>query len=209
MKRKCVYSLFTMMIISILSLVYYYFWTANLKLKEDLEKQKEMTQSWENSHFNLKEYILKYIKYDKMAITPNYILKSENGTSVHINDLFKGKSQKLIVRIPKESCLNCIMSFTHILQQELSEYEQQNIAYIVDYKKAKEIEYYKRILNINSKFYIAHDLDLPIEKEDTPYIFLLNKDLTYTHLYMPIYNEADLSKKYIQIIKEQLRNNIN
>ena len=173
------------------------------ELKNEIKKQKSISNEIENSYLNLEETAFNMIKYGSINISRESVVKDENGTSIQLNDLLKGKKRNLVIRISKRNCISCIMSFMSVLQD--CKIDKNDILYITDYEKKKEREYFKNILGIDKEVYATPCLSEAIEKEDIPYAFILNEDLTVQNLFIPLYDNDNLSKMYIEFVDKLLR----
>lgn len=208
MNHKYLITIFSFISVIIISESYilWMLFSDSKKLKQEIESKEAVIETWKNRHFNIEEFIIKKIEYEDMRIPDSLHLKNEKGESINIKNLVNDSENKIIIRLSEKNCLNCILSFNSILQQEIPDVDENKIIYIADYDTEKKRDFYKKILNINTNIYTAQNIGIPIEKEELAYVFVVNNNLFSNHLFIPTYNNPELSEKYIQTVKKQLRN---
>lgn len=180
---------------------------------QELYNKKKMTQenlilkrnieALERRYIHLQEAESTRIKYEGNHISPNLCLNDEKKKEIKLHEIIKESGSRIIVRISEKHCLSCIMSFISILQKELVDFQ---ILYFVDYDTKEKIEYYKNMLNIHHNIYITKDMGIPIEEEEFLYVFVVNEDFQMTHLFVPVFDNEELSMTYVQNIKTVLNN---
>lgn len=170
-----------------------------IELKRTIEK-------YDKRAFYLEEAIKLYPLYDEMFLPNNLELRTESGDTVRISSLLTSHDM-VILRISEANCISCVQMFNEILNSEMDEMINR-VIYICDYSTNKKILFYKKMLNIRMPIYISMDLKIPIEKENKPYLFVLNKDMEMSKIYFPINGESEMSREYLQIIKKMLNENV-
>lgn len=188
--------------ILILAILYaFLLYRNNRTMKQEKRRLEMVVETWKSRFFHLEEVELKKIEYEGMRIPSTLCIESEKGKFVNLRNLIHDSNKTIIMRISEKNCLSCILSFNSILQNELTGVD---VVYIVDYDTKKKRDYYKKMLNIDEEVYISKDIGIPIEKEECPYVFIIDNDFQLSHLFIPIYDNDKLSKKYIQTIKNNL-----
>lgn len=181
----------------------------NEGFKQENLRQRSVIEEYQNRQFKMEEAILTLIKFDKMNIDKNTLITNEEGDSISIKELLGTSQGKLIIKISKENCMNCILSFCSVLFDKSRSINKKDIIFIADFNKKEELDFYKRVLNIDANIYTVKELNLPIEQEDIFYVFVLNADLSIQKLFTPLYDYDFLSEEYIKLIEKCLGTNIN
>lgn len=172
-----------------------------------IEEKDNLTKEIEHNKkriFFLKETIDLYSLFDDIQLPNNLQLINEHGEAIMLQSLLTERDLR-VFRVSENHCISCIQLFNEIINSKL-ELSHENLICISDYNTKKKLTFYKNMLNLKMPIYICNDLNIPIEKEEKPYFFLLDKELKIHQLFFPLYSESENSEKYIQMINSKSSN---
>ncbi|MBN1467083.1 MAG: hypothetical protein JW924_00015 [Fusobacteriaceae bacterium] len=162
-----------------------------VKLNESIEESisKDVTINRYKDHVDN----LKYLRYletlsDGRSLDRSLIFQDGEGDEMPIYEIFKEKT--LVFRITESSCTPCLKKKFGILNKMLKDKQPLNcivLATFLTYKDAKE---FCNSVNINWPIYNCNrDFDLPIEKNDISYFFMLYENLICHNFQSVLTNE--------------------
>lgn len=146
---------------------------------------------------------------ENLKLDKNLKLLTVDGDSVLVKDIFN--NNKIVLKYSLLNCGACIDAEYQVLRELSKNFDNELciIAYydrvrdlIGDYKKLKEIG-----LDEVTIYLIPDDkLGVPLDKQNIPYYFLIDNDLTMTNLFIPMKESPKLSINYL---KSNLKNVFN
>lgn len=120
-------------------------------------------------------------------------------------ELSKIKKQKntLVFRYTTLVCMSCVEKISDVLKKFQEENENIEVIVLATYRPNEELMF-KSICKPHKNVYTVSALNLPLEKENVPYFFLLDKDLNVSNTFIPEAGMPKLTKAYLERIKELL-----
>lgn len=117
---------------------------------------------------------------------------------------FADKSAPIVVfRCSETNCSACIDAQINILQEDSLFEKNSDLCVVGNYSSNRKLNYFVAHNDIettalNIKTLLGLDKDI-----NKPYLFVLQKDLTVTHLFIPDNNEIDKMKDYMNYINKK------
>lgn len=131
-------------------------------------------------------------------ISNHYVYLGNNRYTLNINEL--AKSPKLIFRYSTTMCRPCIDEVISALQEVFPDYiDNKNILFSC---KDLEIRLRDSYLNKINLAFSSMD-DIPIEKHEIPYFFIIDDDLKIKFVYPILKNNRQEILDYLMIIKKR------
>ena len=119
------------------------------------------------------------------------------------NLLEKEKKQILVCRFSQFHCESCV-NFSIQMLLHSSFIEKENLLFLGSYENNRIFNREKKLYDIDTfKTYNALSLNIPLEELGFPYFFVLNENLTISHIVIPDKNTPALTQKYLEIINER------
>lgn len=119
------------------------------------------------------------------------------------NLLEKEKKQILVCRFSQFHCESCV-NFSIQMLLHSSFIEKENLLFLDSYENNRIFNREKKLYGIDTfKTYNALSLNIPLEELGFPYFFVLNENLTISHIVIPDKNTPALTQKYLEIINER------
>lgn len=142
-------------------------------------------------------------------INPNILLKSESGNVCALSELVE-QQHLLVFKYFKESCHSCVEQEFFRLNGVLGDINCFKIIVLTTEKESFRIELIKRKHMIEFPFYTLEGVELehPLDKYHTPYLFTLNKSLIPGNLFIPLSTDEDLSLIYYKNLKKVFCSNL-
>ena len=117
----------------------------------------------------------------------------------------------LILRIPRVSCQQCKSTELDNLKINFTEYGFQNVCAILTVKtprdlKSLSLSFDYDFLKVGSKDH--NILDIPLEKYNKPYYFILDSNLRANMFFIPDMTKPELTQKYFEMVKDKYFRNI-
>ena len=152
----------------------------------------------EEADFYLTNY---YVKLNNNGMELNDImLKDSLGIISPLKNLLeKEKKQILVCRFSQFHCESCV-NFSIQMLLHSSFIEKENLLFLGSYENNR---IFNREKNYTFKTYNALSLNIPLEELGFPYFFVLNENLTISHIVIPDKNTPALTQKYLEIINER------
>ena len=142
---------------------------------------------------------LKYM-YDNRPINNIKILNSK-GETLHLSDLFK-EDYKLVFIFSSLNCTICVDKELENLIQFGNIIGNDHIVILGLSDTIRKLRAYMANKHINIPiYYVTHDTQLGIlDKENVPFLCLMNKDLKTTQLFIPIKEIQEHSEHFYRIL---------
>lgn len=214
-KFEYVYVLLILVLLSVLLFTY----TKNNTLKKAIELQETnilLSNPRNDINFSHKVKILesnmKFNLENNGIKLLNTNLRSQTGEKASLHAIAgKGGSYKLIVRISDMFCNTCNEYLILKLVRIKDEIGIDNIIIIGSFQNNNSMKILRDNLKIPFQIFSTIDNDafnyLPIERENFPYCFIVDKSKAIQHIYLPIKSEPDMSEKYFEAIAKRYFDN--
>lgn len=108
---------------------------------------------------------------------------------------------KLVFYYSDLNCNSCVESIVAEIENFRDSIGIDNIIYISDYKRTRDMQIFKRINQIKSEIFNISSLNIPMDQAHVPFLFVLGKDNEVRSVYVP--NKEDLNnlKSYLSIVR--------
>ena len=163
------------------------------KERNDLEKKlNDLEQNYNNKFFNEKQN-------ENFPFNKNLKLITINRDTVLANNVLKNK---LVLRYNESNCRLCVDSEIDILIKNASLFTDE-VCVVATYNKFRGIIVDKRKfvnngLNNIKIYWVSSNLNIPLEKQNIPYYFYLNSNLTLNNVFIPMKEYPKLSQTYLK-----------
>lgn len=119
------------------------------------------------------------------------------------NILEKEKRQILVCRFSQFHCESCVnFSIQSILHSHF--FKKENLLFLGSYDNNRIFNREKKLYGIDKfKTYNVLNLNIPLEELGFPYFFVLNENLTISHIVIPDKSTPALTQKYLELINER------
>jgi len=113
-----------------------------------------------------------------------------------------GDKPKLIFRYTESHCNSCVEHSLNMLAVYKEYIEDENILILATGKNLARLRIYleKYKLDNIQVLYTLEQTNIPIERYDFPYFYILNSDMKTQLVFLPIKEIPDLTKRYLDII---------
>lgn len=169
--------------------------------KNELYSTKHSLKHLENIEFKYeisKEITVTRFKYEQRRIgNLDVYIGSDNNILIPVRSIID--QPKLVLGLNQNMCRPCVEGVFGDVREFFPDFESNpNIICIADIEQRFKDDYYgKKVISFHQKD------DFPLyEIEDTPYFFILDKDLCVKQLFITDKTSSELTKAYLKIIKE-------
>jgi hypothetical protein len=107
---------------------------------------------------------------------------------------------KLIFRFSESSCELCVDSVLVCLRKHSDRIGKKNIIILTSYDDIAYLVLFKKYEEIDFQIYNARNIDLPIEKLNVPYLFVIDKSLKTNCIFIPEKTIQKRTDLYFQTI---------
>jgi len=104
------------------------------------------------------------------------------------------------------NCNSCVEENIPFINNFCNEIGMKNVIYLASYKNERDLHLFKRINKIPSQIYNMESIGLKIEKFNTPFCFVLNKNFKAECVFIPLKEDSSNFNHYLKIIKEKYFN---
>lgn len=112
---------------------------------------------------------------------------------------------KLFFRFSEYHCNTCVERALDVLLNNIDSIGRSNVIILSSYKSIRVLRAYLKQQNIDLLILNAENIELPIEKFDTPYFFLMSSSMKTECLFIPIKEIPNYSQTYIEIISRKVK----
>jgi hypothetical protein len=112
-----------------------------------------------------------------------------------------GVSSKLIFYYSELNCNSCVEIIIKEIENFRDSIGSDNIVYLSDYKRIRDMQIFKRINHISSEIYNISSLNIPLEKMHVPLLFVLDNDKRIRSVFIPNKEDIKTIKLYLSTIK--------
>ena len=107
---------------------------------------------------------------------------------------------RIIIRYSELNCNVCIDSLFSCIDNHLNKKEKQQIHILASYHNRNDLLIFKRINNLSYPIYRIDSLGISLENLNEPFIFVLNKDYSISHLFIPHKERPQDTRRYLNIV---------
>lgn len=191
-------SIISLVIINLLScaLCYHFFKTNSTKF------DKSQTEEFIKIK-NLEQIIENNLKNDNIVIDDKTTITDKESEIIHLGDLVKN-NPIFVLRISDLHCEECVRSILIKLTRLTHDTKfEKNIVLFASYQNKRTLSIYIDNLDIKFPVYIVDKLPLPCEDLNYPYCFMINKNGSIFHTFVPDKNQSEIANNYLGIIQEK------
>lgn len=198
MKKNIVYTI--SLVISIIVIVICIWF--NIKLKNDIGASQTQLKQTEHLMRQLNEDQITIVDNSDTCMSKFLHLSTVKGEPVRIDSLI-GNKRYLALFISSDDCGACVDFSLNQIRKIASQLKEKKILIFASKYQLRDLFILAKSINIDAQILSIDKTGLPIEKENIPFIFLIDKELKPTHLFIPrkeIPDQTDLYFKKIRMI---------
>jgi len=122
-----------------------------------------------------------------------------------LSDVFKnGRDKMLVCRFSERHCESCVKLSILAIQNHLNTIGKDNVLFLGMHRNNRIFIQEKTHYNIqNMNVYNTAIFDIPVEKLNFPYYFILNSDMTITNVFVPDKATFSITDTYLKMITKQ------
>lgn len=187
-----------------LLLLFNLFLSYALYMKEGLnEKEKKTIQKEADILFHknalLQADIIRMVQ-GQPVLSENYPLLTEKGEKIELGNLIRNVDYTLVLRYSYLSCSPCVDYAVTALKEFKDQHLDTDVLLLSTSQHRKDLRNFKRINKIFFHVYHVDSLDFPIDKENVPYFFMLDKDMRAFNFFVPHQEIPELTVEYFRKI---------
>ena len=131
----------------------------------------------------------------------NISVTNEKGIKFRLNILF-GNNPKFVLRYSEINCMTCVDSSLKYIEKYKKIIGPENIIVLASYKNQQDLAIFKRVSKIEFEIFNTGEntVGLPIEKENTPFMFITNGTLIAQSVFLPEKTMPELTEMYFMTI---------
>lgn len=137
-------------------------------------------------------------------ISKDILLCDDEGNEIILGDISQGR-RKFIFRYSYLNCNVCVDALIPMIKTLAQEIGDDNVIFIATYKNERNLHVFKRINQIRSQIYNIESLPIILDDINTPYCFVLEKDDTISHVFIPRKEMIDHAQDYFNVIGQLFR----
>ena len=190
-------------IIVVIAFVYISSWiTWEYVHRNDVQRNKKLMENIGNlyRHNTLLEMDLLQGNIGFRSLSPDLKLYTARNDSIHLSDI-KSHGVTLIFRYSIYGCTPCVDSAISKVKEFAQENPDIKLLTFATYTLPVELRNFKRLNKEFKHIYHVPTLDLPMDEEGTPYLFLLNDRLQITDVFFIRKEFPKLTAAYLRGVK--------
>jgi len=141
------------------------------------------------------------LQSEDIHLVSSLMIKNELGQPASLSSLIGG-GKKLVFRFSENYCQMCVDKEIQNLKTIAPKIGTKNILLFSDYKHPNGARIYRQNKQLPFNVYTLAEngLAIPIEKEETPFYFIMDSSLTAKCLFIPSTESQSLSQYYLNVI---------
>lgn len=138
----------------------------------------------------------------------NIYLKLPNSDSISLQERVNA-GPILVFRYSELHCQVCVDSVITDLKKEFEEIGENNIIILSSYRSKSDLLLFKRMNQLDLPVYNINEesLSISIDQAKTPYMFVLDSNLTVNMIFIPEKTLPELNTQYFKFVKQRYFNN--
>ena len=142
------------------------------------------------------------IQSDGMKIEKDIRIQSLEGDTIYFSQLFENE-YKLVFCYSELNCSTCVEKEFENLKKISSEIGVNNIIILASYTNIRDLSVFMRVNDNKFPVYKINNnkLGLLIDKYDSPYLFVTNRNMIANQIFLPLKEIPLLSDMYYNVIK--------
>lgn len=138
---------------------------------------------------------------EQRQIPPHSVVFSERNDSITFANLIK--RPVLVLRYNELGCQTCVDKLlAELLKSET--FNDSNTLLLTYYPEPAYLRQFKRVNRLSMPIYNMKNTNLPPDKLNQPYFFVLHKDLTVSNVYIPEDGDNDGVSIYLNFIANKI-----
>lgn len=173
------------LIIALICLIISIYFTSNsIILQNSEEKYQNSLINYQLEIEDLTNRTMWQIQSSGLKISNSLNLVSGmDSVEVNIADLDK-RFPLLVLRYTELGCQMCVEEHLVFFKAFIDRLKEDDFLILSTYNNLRDLILFRRLNQIDYDIYNIESLKLPIEDANTPYLFVLQKDFTVSHLFM-------------------------
>ena len=147
----------------------------------------------------LREEQFELLGNEGSVLDSNKIIYDVNNKEYTLSNVIK-EGGRIIIRYSELNCNVCIDSLFSCIDNHLNKKEKQQIHILASYHNRNDLLIFKRINNLSYPIYRTDSLGISLENLNEPFIFVLNKDYSISHLFIPHKERPQDTRRYLNIV---------
>lgn len=140
---------------------------------------------------------------DNSLISDTVNITDLDKNNLYLNDIIKN-NPTFVLRISDLYCEECTRSILlKLMRLTQGTNFENNIIIFASYQNKRALSIYLDNLGVKYPVYITENLPLACEKLNYPYCFMINKNGTIFHTFIPDKNQNQISNNYLETIKNK------
>lgn len=132
---------------------------------------------------------------------------NQNGDKIDFAS-YMSERQYLIFRYSFLNCQPCVDEVLRLLKMSMNEVDSSQILIFSNYQLLNDLKKFRRINKIFDEVYKVDSLNLPIDKLNIPYFFVLGKNMQVSHIFIPQKESPKTTERYLNMVKNKLQNQV-
>lgn len=196
MKKFLFVSLIVLVIINIFIVVK----NLNIAKNNHLISSSSITQE-----LNVEDYFF-YFNYltqsENFYLDTSIILVDEENNSFHLNEIFNGEENYIIVRLYKNSCGICIEEELDRLYHYFmnSNINLDHVYLITPFANEKIMHFFKERLDFNLNLYYCDYIELTFDSINLIYLFTTDNTLIINNFFVPKLLNEEFTSGYVRML---------
>lgn len=199
------YVLFGILLLFNLFLSYALYMKEGLNEKEMQTVQKEADILFHKNAL-LQADVIRMVQ-GQPVLSDAYPLLTEKGEKIELGNLIRNDRYTLVLRYSYLSCSPCVDYAVTALKEFKEQHLDADILLLSTYQQRKDLRDFKRVNKVFFHVYHVDSLDLPIDKENVPYFFMLDKDMRAFDFFVPHQEMPELTGEYFRKINSLICKN--
>lgn len=178
--------------INLLLLVGIYTLSNGYSIEKSLLTEKVNKLSYEN--FLLQDNII-LSKQGSCRLKRDMLLYTKDGDSIRLSEIDR-KKNTLVLRYSALCCSSCVENILIKMKDFEKQYPNIDILLLTTYRITAEEEDFERICKIFPRVYNVFSLQIPLEDEIMPYLFILDEEMRVVDTFIPHWELPELTSQY-------------
>jgi len=194
MKKKTILYLIAIMILSTLVIIVCSILDCSLNKYRGLNnKYNELGEKVDKLSNELRAYWFSELD----TLNTDIKIVNSYGDTLVLSDLIS-HSPKVVYRFTELDCIDCVIKEIDDIKKLSSKIGRGNIVILTTYDQVRKLVAFKRTNHIEIEIYNIdkHALNLVAEEINTPYIFVISKNMVVENLYIPNDLFSEISQYY-------------
>jgi len=138
---------------------------------------------------------------------PDVYVKKNNEDSVKLSFLI-GQSCKVIFRFTESDCDACVNHTLDNIERACTSIKPENFIVLTSYYNIREFNAFINAHKLKLRVYCIPNecLRIPLEKTNTPYLFVLDHSMLTKFVFIPAKEVNNFTQDYLQTLQKRLFN---